>query len=57
MTTLMVLVCLIIFGGSVLQDFALALIIGVVVGTYSSIFVVSPLVLDWEIRYPTRKGR
>lgn len=57
MTTLLVLLCLFIFGGSVLQDFALALIIGVIVGTYSSIFVVSPLVLDWEIRYPTKKVR
>jgi SecD/SecF fusion protein len=45
--TLIPIVCLYFFGGSVLRDFALAIIIGVVVGTYSSIFVASPIVLWW----------
>ncbi len=44
-TTLAVLLCLYILGGGVIQDFALALLIGVVVGTYSSIFVASPVLL------------
>jgi SecD/SecF fusion protein len=35
------------FGGAVLRDFSLAIIIGVVVGTYSSIFIASPIVLWW----------
>ncbi|MFN2475359.1 MAG: protein translocase subunit SecD [Chthoniobacterales bacterium] len=41
------IVCLYFFGGSVLRDFSLAIIIGVVVGTYSSIFIASPIVLWW----------
>jgi preprotein translocase subunit SecF len=40
----MVLVALLLMGGVLLSDFALALTIGVVVGTYSSVFVASPLV-------------
>jgi preprotein translocase subunit SecF len=44
-TTLAVLLCLYVLGGGVIQDFALALLIGVVVGTYSSIFVASPVLL------------
>jgi SecD/SecF fusion protein len=50
-TVLMALVALLIMGGVLLRDFALALIIGVMVGTYSSVFVASPLVYIW----PTRK--
>ncbi len=46
-TTLLVAVILFIFGGPVIHDFALALTLGVVVGTYSSIFVASPLLLIW----------
>jgi preprotein translocase subunit SecF len=48
MTTLIVVVILFFFGGEVLKTFALALIIGIVVGTYSSIFVASPIVIDWK---------
>ena len=46
-TTLMVLVGILILAGPMIFDFALALTIGIVVGTYSSIFVVATLVLDW----------
>ncbi len=45
--TLIPICCLFFFGGAVLRDFALAIIIGVVVGTYSSIFIASPIVLWW----------
>ena len=45
--TLIPICCLFFFGGAVLHDFALAIIIGVVVGTYSSIFIASPIVLWW----------
>lgn len=44
-TTLIVLLCLFILGGGVIEDFALALLVGVVVGTYSSVFVASPVLL------------
>lgn len=46
--TLIPILCLFFFGGSVLRDFSLAIIIGVVVGTYSSIFIASPIVLWWS---------
>mgnify|MGYP001141040391 CR=1 FL=1 len=45
MTTLIVLLCLFIFGGAIIHDLALAMIIGVVVGTYSSVYVSSPILL------------
>jgi len=46
-TTLMVVFCLFVLGGSVIHDFALALLIGVAVGTYSSIFVASPILMGF----------
>jgi SecD/SecF fusion protein len=45
--TLIPILCLFLFGGAVLRDFSLAIIIGVVFGTYSSIFIASPIVLWW----------
>jgi len=45
--TLIPILCLFLFGGAVLRDFSLAIIIGVIVGTYSSIFIASPIVLWW----------
>jgi SecD/SecF fusion protein len=45
--TLIPILCLFFFGGAVLRDFSLAIIIGVIVGTYSSIFIASPIVLWW----------
>lgn len=47
LTVVLVLVPLTLFGGEVLHDFALALLIGVIVGTYSSVFVASPLLVVW----------
>lgn len=46
-TTLIVVIVLYFFGGEVLRTFALALILGIVIGTYSSIFIASPIVVDW----------
>ena len=54
LTTLLVVGTLLFFGGEVLRTFALALILGVIVGTYSSVFVASPIVVEWEARYPSR---
>jgi len=45
--TLIPILCLFLFGGAVLRDFSLAIIVGVVIGTYSSIFIASPIVLWW----------
>jgi preprotein translocase subunit SecF len=47
-TTLMTLVALAIFGGAVIRPFAIVLILGVIIGTYSSIFVASPVLLELE---------
>ncbi len=53
LTTLIVLVCLFMLGGGIIHDFAFAMIVGVVVGTYSSVFVASPILLAWPAK--TRK--
>jgi preprotein translocase subunit SecF len=50
LTTLIVVVILFIFGGGVIHNFAFALMVGVLVGTYSSIFVASPIILTWQQR-------
>ncbi|MFA6391413.1 MAG: protein translocase subunit SecF [Patescibacteria group bacterium] len=54
-TTLLVLVALYLFGGESIKFFVLALIIGIVVGTYSSIFVASPFLLIWQKYISKRK--
>jgi preprotein translocase subunit SecF len=48
LTTFVVVLVLFIFGGPALQAFSFAIMAGVVVGTYSSIFVASPVVLVWS---------
>ena len=48
LTSAMVLLALFIFGGSVIHDFSFALLSGVLVGTYSSIFIASPLLTFWK---------
>jgi preprotein translocase subunit SecF len=47
-TVILVLVPLVFFGGEVLHDFSLALLLGVIVGTYSSVFVASPILVVWH---------
>lgn len=47
LTVFLVLLALFFFGGEVIHDFALAMLLGVVIGVYSSIFVASPLLLIW----------
>ena len=44
-TTLLVIASLLIFGGARIHDFAFALFVGVIAGTYSSIFIASPLLV------------
>jgi len=50
LTVLLVIAALVVLGGHVLFDFSFALFIGVMVGTYSSIFVASPLIYLWRTR-------
>ncbi len=47
LTTVLVLLTLFLFGGESIKYFSLALIIGIVIGTYSSIFLASPLLVEW----------
>jgi preprotein translocase subunit SecF len=46
--TLLTAISLLIFGGPVLRGFSLALVIGIVVGTFSSVFIASPILLAWK---------
>jgi preprotein translocase subunit SecF len=54
-TTLLALIALLAFGGEVIRDFALTLTVGIVVGTYSSVFIAAPIVLEWHMRKPTKQ--
>jgi preprotein translocase subunit SecF len=55
MTFLITVVVLFFWGSQVVHAMALALILGVVVGTYSSIFVASPVVVEWNLRSPAKR--
>ncbi len=48
LTTLIVVLILFIFGGEVLRGFSFALLVGILVGTYSSVFIASPIVVDLD---------
>jgi len=50
LTVVIVLIPLVLFGGDVLHDFSIALLMGVVIGTYSSIFVASPILVVWQAK-------
>ena len=56
LTTLTVVLILLFFGGEVIKPFAFALTVGLVVGTYSSIFVASPVVLAWDENQKKKKN-
>ncbi|MFH1091346.1 MAG: protein translocase subunit SecF, partial [Pseudomonadota bacterium] len=46
-STLLVLVVLFLLGGPVISDFALVMLVGIIIGTFSSIYVASPILLLW----------
>jgi preprotein translocase subunit SecF len=48
MTVVFVLLALYLIGGSSIHNFVLVLLVGIIIGTYSSIFIASPLLLEWE---------
>lgn len=48
LTVFLVVAVLYVFGGEVLRDFSFALLVGVITGTYSSVFVAAPIIVDWE---------
>ena len=55
MSTLMVLVVLFFMGGGVIHDFTLTLLVGIVFGTYSSVYIASASVLVWENKFPKKQ--
>ncbi|MDV2495947.1 MAG: protein translocase subunit SecF [bacterium] len=55
LTTLLVVLALFFLGGEVIHDFAFALLVGIIVGTYSSIFIASPLLILWQRFAPSKK--
>jgi preprotein translocase subunit SecF len=57
LTVVLVLVSILLFGGAVIFDFALAILIGIMAGTYSSVFIASPVVLAWERMSPSKRKR
>ncbi|MEJ7748458.1 MAG: protein translocase subunit SecF [Candidatus Limnocylindrales bacterium] len=57
LTVIITLLALFLFGGAAISDFILALLLGIVTGTYSSIFVASPLLVDWQAWDDRRHGR
>ena len=48
LTVVLTLTALLLFGGSAISEFVLALLVGIISGTYSSIFIASPLLVDWQ---------
>ncbi len=55
--TLLPVTALLLFGGETLGDFAFALIVGIASGAYSSIFIASPVLMEWKEREPTYRAR
>lgn len=56
-TVMMVVLILFFFGGPVIHDFAFTLIIGLISGTYSTIYIASPVVLFWNKHFTRKKKR
>ena len=56
-TVMMVVLILFFFGGPVIHDFAFALIVGLITGTYSTVYIASPVVLFWEKYVTSRRKR
>jgi preprotein translocase subunit SecF len=53
-TVMLTLVALLVFGGAVIREFALAMVVGTIAGTYSSIFIAAPILLEWQMWHPSK---
>lgn len=53
-TVMLTLFALLIFGGSVIREFALAMTVGTIAGTYSSIYIAAPILLEWQAWHPAK---
>lgn len=56
LTTILAMLAVYLFGGASIKDFALALIVGIVTGTYSSIFIASPILVTWNAWSRRKRG-
>jgi len=57
LTTLFPVITLFLWGGEVISDFSMALLIGIIVGTYSSIYIAGAIVVEWYLRSPHETGK
>lgn len=57
LTTFLAVLAIFLLGGEVLQDFSFALLVGIIVGTYSSWFVASPIVYEWRVLADRRRRK
>jgi len=57
LTTTLVVLILFLMGGEVLHSFSLALLVGIIVGTYSSIYIASPILIEWAERTGIKAGK
>ncbi len=57
LSTVFLILVILIFGGETLQDFAFAMMIGLISGTYSSIFIATPILIAWKEREPGYQSR
>ncbi|MDZ7262956.1 MAG: protein translocase subunit SecF, partial [candidate division KSB1 bacterium] len=55
-TVFFVTLILLLFGGEVLRNFAFALTVGIIVGTYSSVYIASPVVIGWYMSTERKKA-
>jgi SecD/SecF fusion protein len=55
LTTLFVVTALYFLGGRILHGFSLTLLVGFIIGTYSSIFIVAPIVVEWQKQSPSKR--
>ncbi len=56
-TTLIPVFIMFLFGGTVLRGFSLALLIGVIVGTYSSMYIANPILYGWSLKAGVKRGK
>ena len=57
LSTVFLIAVILVFGGDTLQDFAFAMMVGVISGTYSSIFIATPVLIAWKEREPAYRAR
>lgn len=57
LTTLIPVIALFLWGGKTISDFSMALLIGIIVGTYSSVYIAGAIVVEWYLRSPHEAGK